>query len=200
MERSVRTILKLSPFGYINGYITARVIAMVVQPHQCSPREHHNPKYFEHLGPSRRRLHGRGRRKECQFSNICLSHSSPCRSSSRTRTLPPALHVCVRFFDETDYSSCSDGTTASSISIIIISIISIPQKPIKIYHVPGTRSIRVIWVCEELGVNYEKVTISFSKEYRSSPEWRALNPGAVSLFYHFSPHECILLLVFLVGR
>ena len=52
-----------------------------------------------------------------------------------------------------------------------------PRSPLTIYHVPGTRSIRVIWVCEELGVSYEKVTVSFSKEYRSSPEWRALNPG-----------------------
>lgn len=52
-----------------------------------------------------------------------------------------------------------------------------PRSPLTIFHVPGTRSVRVIWVCEELGVSYEKVTVSFSKEYRSSPEWRALNPG-----------------------
>ena len=64
-----------------------------------------------------------------------------------------------------------------------------PRKPLQIYHVPGTRSIRVLWVCEELGVNYEKITISFSKEYRSSAEWRALNPGAYILcfFFSFSP-------------
>ena len=47
---------------------------------------------------------------------------------------------------------------------------------IKIYHVPRTRSIRVIWTCEELGLAYELIPVDFSLEYRSSPEWRALNP------------------------
>ncbi len=47
---------------------------------------------------------------------------------------------------------------------------------IKIYHVPRTRSIRVIWTCEELGLDYELIPVDFSVEYRSSPEWRALNP------------------------
>ncbi|MFP6817153.1 MAG: glutathione S-transferase family protein [Pseudomonadales bacterium] len=47
---------------------------------------------------------------------------------------------------------------------------------IKIYHVPGTRSIRVIWLCEELAVPYESVPVDFSPEYRASPEWRELNP------------------------
>lgn len=47
---------------------------------------------------------------------------------------------------------------------------------IEIYHVPGTRSVRVIWLCEELGVRYEKVDVDFSPEFRTSAEWRALNP------------------------
>jgi glutathione S-transferase len=47
---------------------------------------------------------------------------------------------------------------------------------LKIHHVPGTRSIRVIWLCEELAVPYEIVRVDFSAEYRQSPEWRALNP------------------------
>jgi len=47
---------------------------------------------------------------------------------------------------------------------------------LKIYHVAGTRSIRVIWVCEELQLPYEVETIPFSAEYRSSAEWRKLNP------------------------
>jgi glutathione S-transferase len=46
----------------------------------------------------------------------------------------------------------------------------------KIYHVPGTRSIRAIWVCEELGAPYEVVRIDFSPQFRASPEWRRLNP------------------------
>ena len=47
---------------------------------------------------------------------------------------------------------------------------------IKIYHVPRTRSMRVIWLCEELGVPYEIVPVDFSPEYRASPEWRRLSP------------------------
>ena len=47
---------------------------------------------------------------------------------------------------------------------------------ITIYHVPRTRSARVIWLCEELGLPYEVVPIDFSPEYRKSAEWRRLNP------------------------
>ena len=47
---------------------------------------------------------------------------------------------------------------------------------LKIYHVPGTRSVRVIWLCEELGVPYEVEQISFDAAFRQSPEWRSKNP------------------------
>ena len=47
---------------------------------------------------------------------------------------------------------------------------------IKIYHAPNTRSIRIIWLCEELALPYEIIKIDFSPAYRSSPEYRALNP------------------------
>ena len=47
---------------------------------------------------------------------------------------------------------------------------------LKLYHVPGTRSARIIWLCEELGLIYEVETISFKPEYRLSPEWLAKNP------------------------
>lgn len=46
----------------------------------------------------------------------------------------------------------------------------------QIYHVPGTRSVRVIWLCEELSLPYEIVAVDFSPEYRASAEWRRLNP------------------------
>lgn len=46
----------------------------------------------------------------------------------------------------------------------------------KIYHVPGTRSMRVIWLCEELGLEYETELVDFSPDYRASSEWRRLNP------------------------
>jgi glutathione S-transferase len=47
---------------------------------------------------------------------------------------------------------------------------------IRIYHAPRTRSIRVIWLCEELGIPHEVVPIDFSPAYRASPEYRRLNP------------------------
>lgn len=47
---------------------------------------------------------------------------------------------------------------------------------LKIYHVPLTRSLRIVWLCEALDIPYEKIEIDFSPEYRASPEWRRLNP------------------------
>jgi glutathione S-transferase len=47
---------------------------------------------------------------------------------------------------------------------------------IRIYHVPRTRSIRVIWLCEELDVPYEIEPVDFSPEARASAEWRRLSP------------------------
>jgi glutathione S-transferase len=47
---------------------------------------------------------------------------------------------------------------------------------LKIYHSPGTRGFRVIWVCEELSVPYEIVPVNFAAEYRATAEWLALNP------------------------
>lgn len=48
---------------------------------------------------------------------------------------------------------------------------------LKIYHAPNTRSLRVIWLCEELELPYEVVPVDFSAEYRASPQWRALHPA-----------------------
>jgi glutathione S-transferase len=45
-----------------------------------------------------------------------------------------------------------------------------------IYHVPGTRSVRPIWLCEELGVPYRREVVSFDAKFRASPEWRRINP------------------------
>ena len=47
---------------------------------------------------------------------------------------------------------------------------------ITIYHVPRTRSARVIWLCEELGLPYDVIPVDFSPEYRKSAAWRRLNP------------------------
>ena len=47
---------------------------------------------------------------------------------------------------------------------------------IKIYHSTGTRGFRVIWLCEELGIDYEVEKVDFSKEHRFSSEWLQINP------------------------
>ena len=47
---------------------------------------------------------------------------------------------------------------------------------LRIHHVPATRGFRIIWLCEELDVPYEIVRVDFSRRYRSSAEWRAMNP------------------------
>lgn len=47
---------------------------------------------------------------------------------------------------------------------------------LKIYHAPGTRGFRVVWLCEELDTPYQIVTVDMSPVYRKSPEWRKLNP------------------------
>ncbi|MAW46898.1 MAG: hypothetical protein CBB90_02050 [Gammaproteobacteria bacterium TMED30] len=47
---------------------------------------------------------------------------------------------------------------------------------IEIYHVPGTRGVRPIWLCAELDIEYRIIEVDFSASYRSSPEWRQMNP------------------------
>ncbi|MGK0170603.1 MAG: glutathione S-transferase [Gammaproteobacteria bacterium] len=47
---------------------------------------------------------------------------------------------------------------------------------IDIYHSPGTRGIRVIWACEELGVPYHVTPVDFSPQYRATAQWRELSP------------------------
>ena len=47
---------------------------------------------------------------------------------------------------------------------------------LRIHHVPATRGFRIIWLCEELAVPYEVVPVDFSREYRTSAEWLAMNP------------------------
>lgn len=44
---------------------------------------------------------------------------------------------------------------------------------LKIFHAPRTRSLRVLWLCEEMGVPYETAPASF---FKPSPEFTAANP------------------------
>ncbi|MGQ0531586.1 MAG: glutathione S-transferase family protein [Caulobacteraceae bacterium] len=44
---------------------------------------------------------------------------------------------------------------------------------LKIYHSQGARSLRVVWLCEEMGVPYETAEASF---FKPSDEFKAINP------------------------
>jgi len=48
---------------------------------------------------------------------------------------------------------------------------------LRIYHARGTRSMRPIWLCHELDIPVEIITIDFSTTFRDTPEWRALSPA-----------------------
>ena len=48
---------------------------------------------------------------------------------------------------------------------------------LKIFHVPGTRSFRPIWLCYELDLSVDVEPIDFSSSFRDSNEWRAISPA-----------------------
>lgn len=48
---------------------------------------------------------------------------------------------------------------------------------LKVYHVPGTRSVRPIWLCYELDLPVEVAPVDFSPAFRNSPAWRAISPA-----------------------
>jgi len=50
------------------------------------------------------------------------------------------------------------------------------ETPIRLHHVPQSRSMRVLWLLHELGVTFEVVEWPFDKRLRS-PEFLALNPA-----------------------
>lgn len=48
---------------------------------------------------------------------------------------------------------------------------------LRIYHVSGTRSVRPIWLCYELGLTIEVTAIDFAPAFRDTAEWRAISPA-----------------------
>ncbi|MEM7439849.1 MAG: glutathione S-transferase family protein [Pseudomonadota bacterium] len=55
---------------------------------------------------------------------------------------------------------------------------------LKLYHSPGTRSIRPLWLLEEMGLPYELVSMRYSGKYFASDEYRAINPmGKIPALY-----------------
>ncbi len=45
---------------------------------------------------------------------------------------------------------------------------------LKIYHTPPTRSIRIVWLCEEMGLPYEAISVAFGSA--PTPELAAISP------------------------
>ncbi len=55
---------------------------------------------------------------------------------------------------------------------------------LKVYHCAPTRSIRIVWALEELGLPYEAKPVKLDREYFKTPEWRAISPsGKVPVMY-----------------
>lgn len=53
-----------------------------------------------------------------------------------------------------------------------------------LFHSPGTRSIRALWLLEELGLSYTLKSIKYDSAYFASDEFRAINPmGKVPALY-----------------
>lgn len=53
-----------------------------------------------------------------------------------------------------------------------------------LFHSPGTRSIRALWLLEEMGLPYELKTIKYDSKYFASDEFREINPmGKVPALY-----------------
>ena len=53
-----------------------------------------------------------------------------------------------------------------------------------LFHSPGTRSIRALWLLEEMGLPYELKSIKYDSAYFASDEFRKINPmGKVPALY-----------------
>ncbi|MBT5191104.1 MAG: glutathione S-transferase family protein [Rhodospirillaceae bacterium] len=48
----------------------------------------------------------------------------------------------------------------------------------KIYHAPNTRSVRIVWLCEELGLDYELEMFKLGDACMRDPEYLKIHPMA----------------------
>ena len=74
---------------------------------------------------------------------------------------------------------------------------------IRIHHAKGTRSMRLIWLCEELALPYELAPVDFTPAGRAKPEWRRISPtGKVPAIHdgEFSMFESGAIVEFLLER
>ncbi|GAA0477397.1 glutathione S-transferase [Parasphingorhabdus litoris] len=55
---------------------------------------------------------------------------------------------------------------------------------LKLFHSPGTRSIRALWLLEEMGLPYELKSMEYNGAYFASDQYRSINPmGKVPALY-----------------
>ncbi len=47
---------------------------------------------------------------------------------------------------------------------------------LKVYHAQNTRSVRIVWLCEELGIPYDLKTMKFAPEDLQSEAYLAIHP------------------------
>ena len=56
--------------------------------------------------------------------------------------------------------------------------------PLILFHTPKSRSLRPLWLLEEMGLDFELKTITYDAEYFASDAYRAINPmGKVPALY-----------------
>jgi len=74
------------------------------------------------------------------------------------------------------------------------------KPPMRIFHTPRTRSLRVIWLCEEMDLPYEVTSVDFGAP---TPEFLAANPlGALPAMTDgdVAMHESIAIMLYIMGK
>ena len=85
---------------------------------------------------------------------------------------PPGTRFTVRGRQK-QTSDSTLGALAGYYEVSLSAVSHLEKAMLTIYHVPGTRGVRAIWLCEELGLPYTVETVDFSPEFRRSAQWRA---------------------------
>ena len=52
----------------------------------------------------------------------------------------------------------------------------------KLYHCPGSRSLRIVWLLEELGLDYDLVSMPLGDKQMREPEYLKVHPGGRKIF------------------
>ncbi len=72
-----------------------------------------------------------------------------------------------------------------------------------LFHSPGTRSLRIVWLLEEMGIAYKLESIKYNGKYFASDEFREINPmGKVPALYDGKQLiiESTAIMTYLLGR